>query len=78
MVSCSDGGGPAELVEEDVSGLVVPPREAALADASEHLSGSPELAAELGEQGRHRAARITWESALKRLLNAAATGAAPT
>jgi glycosyltransferase involved in cell wall biosynthesis len=44
-----------ELVEDGVSGVLVPPgRPAAFADSLERLAGDPELRAQMGEAGRRR------------------------
>ncbi len=51
----SDVGGMPELIEDGVSGLIVPPRDsAALADALARLLQDPALMAALGEAGRRR------------------------
>lgn len=54
----TDVGGSAELVENEVSGLVVPPGDsAALAAAIQELQRHPERARELGRRGRERIQR---------------------
>jgi glycosyltransferase involved in cell wall biosynthesis len=54
----TDVGGSPELVEHEVSGLVVPPGDAAmLAQAVLRLQQDPDLARELGRRGRERIAR---------------------
>ncbi len=51
----TDAGGSPELVEDGVSGLVVPPRDAqALADAIERLSRDAELRRRMGNAARER------------------------
>ncbi|MEZ5177931.1 MAG: glycosyltransferase family 4 protein [Acidimicrobiales bacterium] len=62
VVVCTDGGGLAELVDHEVTGLVVPPTPAGIAAAVERLTGDPALAAELGRNGRARAAELTWSN----------------
>jgi glycosyltransferase involved in cell wall biosynthesis len=55
-VVAADIGGLGELVEHEVTGLLVPPGEASpLAQALERLGGDLELAARMGEAGRRRA-----------------------
>ena len=60
VVVCRDGGGLAELVDHEVTGLVVEPTAAGIAGAVERLTTDRELAAELGENGRRRAAELSW------------------
>ena len=57
-VATSVGGNP-EVVEHGVSGLLVPPRDAAaLAAAMGHLLGDIDFAARLGQAGRRRVAEL--------------------
>ena len=63
VVICHDGGGLAELVDDGVHGLVVEPTGRAIAEAVERLVADPALAAELGANGRARAASIDWAHA---------------
>ncbi len=67
VVTCSDSGGPAELVEDDVSGFVVAPTIDDVATAVRRLQ-DPELAAELGRQARQVAEKHSWERAVNTLL----------
>lgn len=69
-VIVSGTGGLADLVQDGVSGLVVPPGNApALAQAIDRLARDPELRARLGRGGRARAAELTFSSTLPRLLD---------
>jgi len=55
-VIASDIGGPRALVEDGVTGLLVPPGDPhALADAVIRILGEPELAARMGQAGRQAA-----------------------
>ncbi|MEO6628900.1 MAG: glycosyltransferase family 4 protein [Aquihabitans sp.] len=63
VVVCADGGGLAELVDHDVTGLVVEPTPVAIASAIEALVTDPVRASELGANGRARAAQLSWKSA---------------
>ncbi|MEO6988199.1 MAG: glycosyltransferase family 4 protein [Aquihabitans sp.] len=63
VVVCTDGGGLAELVTHEETGLVVEPTATAVADAVARLTNDPDLATELGRNGRARAAELTWEAA---------------
>jgi glycosyltransferase involved in cell wall biosynthesis len=58
VVAASVGGNP-EIVEDGVSGRLVPPRDAAaLAEAMSGFLRDPELAARFGEAGRRRVAEL--------------------
>ena len=63
VVVCSDGGGLAELVDHDVTGLVVEPTPTGIAHAVEALVADPDRARELGANARIRAAELSWKSA---------------
>ena len=68
VVTCRDSGGPTELVEDGVNGLVVDPDAASLAAAMARLMDDARFAERLGAGGLERAASITWDGALERLL----------
>jgi glycosyltransferase involved in cell wall biosynthesis len=68
VVVCRDGGGLAELVEHGRTGLVVEPTPAAIAAAVQRLVEDRDLAAELGANGRDRAAELSWANAGAQLL----------
>ena len=67
VIVCTDGGGLTELVEHDVTGLVVDPTPAALAAAIERLTTDVDLAARLGANGAARAAELSWDAAAAEL-----------
>ena len=68
VITCTDSGGPAELVEAGVNGCVVEPDAPALAEAMARLMEDAGLAERMGAAARERAAAMTWERALDRLL----------
>ena len=68
VITCHDSGGPAELVRNDVSGLVVDPSAAGLAKAIVAVTDDRTLATRLGEAGSQQAARMSWAEAVKRLV----------
>lgn len=68
VVTCTDSGGPAELVEDGRSGLIVPPTPAALAGAFRRLIDDRALAERWGRAGAGTAARLTWPEAVRRLV----------
>jgi glycosyltransferase involved in cell wall biosynthesis len=67
VIVCTDGGGLTELVEHERTGLIVDPNPVAIADAIERLTEDPELARELGTNGRARAAVLSWSAAAAEL-----------
>jgi glycosyltransferase involved in cell wall biosynthesis len=70
-VIASAAGGPLEIVEPDVTGLLVPPGDAgALAAALVRLLGNPGEAARMGAEGRLRAARHFSGAAMTRRIEA--------
>jgi glycosyltransferase involved in cell wall biosynthesis len=68
VITCTDSGGPAELVKNGESGFVCEPTSAALADAMAALASDGALAERLGDGGATVAAGITWPGALAKLL----------
>lgn len=71
VIVCEDGGGLTELVEDCVTGVLAEPTPEALSRAMVSLADSVETARELGEAGRERISRITWDMTIERLLSAA-------
>jgi glycosyltransferase involved in cell wall biosynthesis len=70
VITLTDSGGMAELVEHERSGLVVPPTAVELAEAMETLWADRGRCRALGEaaQARLRQLRIDWDYTLDRLL----------
>jgi len=68
VITCEDSGGPAELVEDGVSGFVARPEPGSLATAIGRVMASPELAAELGRRAHERAEALTWRQTVERLV----------
>ncbi|PYO96184.1 MAG: hypothetical protein DMD60_11315 [Gemmatimonadetes bacterium] len=70
-VVASRVGGIPDIVEDGVSGLLVPPGDAdALAAALQRLRDDPALARRLGEAGRHRLhAQFSWPAIVQRWLD---------
>ncbi len=70
VVTCSDSGGPTELVVHGVSGLIAPPRPEALGSALATLVDAPAVARRMGQEGRERARRHTWSRVVDAVLDA--------
>ncbi|MCC7077605.1 MAG: glycosyltransferase [Acidimicrobiia bacterium] len=77
VVTCIDSGGPTELVDDGLSGLVTDPTPAALAAALSRLAADPAGAAAMGTAGHERGRRVTWERVLSTLLGREALAARP-
>ena len=68
VITCTDSGGPAEIVQDGENGFVTDPTPEALSVAMRRLIDDRNLAARLGENGAATAARMTWSAAIQRLL----------
>jgi glycosyltransferase involved in cell wall biosynthesis len=68
VITCTDSGGPLELVVPGESGLVVPPTADALASAFAEIMDSPGLAERMGAGGREVAAAMSWPKTVQRLV----------
>ena len=68
VVTAEDSGGTLEFVADGVNGFVVAPAPAAIADAVQRLHRRRADAASLGAAGRERAAAITWDQVIDRLV----------
>lgn len=67
VVTCTDSGGPTELVADGVSGRVVAPTADAVAGAIAGLLGDRRAAEAMGEGGRRRARSLSWSATVARL-----------
>jgi glycosyltransferase involved in cell wall biosynthesis len=68
VITCSDSGGPTELVKDDDTGVVCEPVPAAIAIALARLIDDQRLAARLGRNAAARAATMGWDGVVRRLL----------
>ncbi len=68
IVTCFDSGGPAELVEHGVNGLVCSPTAAALAIGIQTLMDDRSLAERYGSAGHDVAKALNWEEVVARLV----------
>ncbi len=69
VVTASDSGGTLEFVEDGVTGRVTAPEPRAIGEAVAELHGARHVAARLGSAGRERAAAITWDQVIDRLVS---------
>jgi glycosyltransferase involved in cell wall biosynthesis len=67
VITCRDSGGPAELVEPGVNGLIADPTPESLAVALREVMQDPARAETMGKCGRATADRMTWADAVRAL-----------
>ena len=67
IVTCTDSGGPAELVQDGVHGYVCEPTAAALATRLRELSEDAALAERLGQAAFERGSAINWPETVEAL-----------
>jgi glycosyltransferase involved in cell wall biosynthesis len=68
VLTCTDSGGPVELVSNERSGFVVAPDPVAIAQKLDAWAREHDLAVTMGESGNEDTRTITWESAITKLL----------
>jgi len=68
VITCTDSGGPAELVRDGENGYVTDPTPEALSVAMLKLTDDRNLAQRLGEAGQAMATQMTWSKAIQQLL----------
>lgn len=69
VVTSTDSGGPTELVEHGVTGLVAEPTPAALGAAIDELARHRRTTRRMGREGARRAGAVTWERVVSALLD---------
>src|SRR6266850_3597814 len=67
-ITCTDSGGPTELVKDDDTGVVCDPTPASIAIALARLSDDRRLAERLGANAAARVAAMRWDVVVQRLL----------
>jgi glycosyltransferase involved in cell wall biosynthesis len=67
VLTCRDSGGPAELVEDGVNGLVCDPTPQALAVALRRVTGERGLAERMGAEAFTAGAKLNWPDAVRQL-----------
>ncbi len=71
VVTCSDSGGPTELVTDGVTGRVTPATASAVAAALAEMMADRTPAERMGTAARARGAMLTWPATVARLLGTA-------
>jgi glycosyltransferase involved in cell wall biosynthesis len=68
VITADDSGGTLEFVTDERTGLVTRPDPAAIGKAIARLSANRTLAVTLGHAGFDRAAKVTWDGVVERLV----------
>ena len=68
VITCHDSGGPAELVQDEVNGLVCDPTPASVATALRRLMDDATAAERMGEAGHAVVRDWTWAATVERLI----------
>lgn len=68
IVTATDSGGPLEFVVDEVNGRIVAPQPEAVAEAINRYVSDRKLAAAHGDAGYARAALVTWEGVIEKLV----------
>ena len=68
VITCSDSGGPLDLVTQGETGLVVAPAAARLAAACAELAANRDLAEQMGRAAQARAAALSWPAVVAQLV----------
>ena len=66
VITCTDSGGPTELVRDGENGFVLPPDPEAIAKRIDELATSEDLARALGEQAYADSLAISWDRVVER------------
>lgn len=70
VITCSDSGGPTELVRHGHNGFVVAPTPQAVGAVMQRLASDRSLARRLGANARKSTAPLTWSNVVEQLLGA--------
>lgn len=68
VITCTDSGGPPELVQDGVQGFVCEPNPRSLAQAIRRLMDDRRLAEAMGEAARRTVGAISWQTIVERLI----------
>lgn len=70
VITCTDSGGPTELVVDNVNGRLCPPRPETLAVALRELTDDAKGAERMGQAAFNRVSQLTWPETVRRLTTA--------
>ena len=67
LITCTDSGEPARLIEDGHTGFIAEPNSSSLSDTIDKVAGDPALAIRVGLQAKQQAPHLSW-SRIARLL----------
>ena len=67
VITCRDSGGPAELVEDGVNGVICDPTAQGLASAMRRIMDDPSAAERIGAAAHASSAKLNWRDAVAQL-----------
>ena len=68
VITCTDSGTPARIVQDGITGFVTPPDPVAIARALDYLYEHPAIAAEMGRKGEESIRHVRWDALRARIL----------
>jgi len=68
VITTTDSGGPAEIVQDGKTGRIFPPRPEAIARGLDEIADNEDKARDWGENGHAFISRITWEGTVRKLV----------
>jgi len=69
VITCRDSGGPAELVQDGVNGVIADPTASSLAAAIRRVMSDPATARSMGEAAFAAGEKLNWRDAVSRLTS---------
>jgi len=68
VITCSDSGGPLDLVQDGQSGFITQPARTEIAERIDTLVADPRMAERMGYAGYEASRSVTWENVVKTLV----------
>jgi len=67
VITCRDSGGPAELVDDGVNGVICDPTPQSVAAGLRRIMGEPDAARRMGAAALASSATLTWRNVVAEL-----------
>ncbi|MGH9197824.1 MAG: glycosyltransferase, partial [Acidimicrobiia bacterium] len=68
VITCTDSGGPTEILTNNLTGFLCAPTPASVADCLKRLASDPDLGPRMGRAAYNEALKFSWEEAVKKLV----------